>query len=153
MTFAGLLRDAMVRGGYSIAALHRASGIAEGTLAQWLGGKRQPTLQRADLLAELLDAPLLARVMLNVLRRRCVRCRKVFYADARNIRHTRYCGRTCRTAEYRHRTNGKRSTIRPRLAVIQRAVAEHCAWCEPQGICRTAECALRPVSPLPLVAR
>jgi hypothetical protein len=37
-----------------------------------------------------------------------------------------------------------------RLHVAQAAVAAFCGACEPSGVCRTPECELRPVSPLPL---
>jgi len=37
-----------------------------------------------------------------------------------------------------------------RLAVVQAAVDAMCRSCEPEGLCRTTECALRSVSPLPL---
>lgn len=37
------------------------------------------------------------------------------------------------------------------LASHQASVEAMCRGCEPEGRCRTAECALRPVSPLPLV--
>lgn len=37
-----------------------------------------------------------------------------------------------------------------RLTVVQASVGAFCRGCEPSGICRTPECELRPVSPLPL---
>jgi transcriptional regulator with XRE-family HTH domain len=37
-----------------------------------------------------------------------------------------------------------------RLRVVQESVAAFCGACEPSGVCRTPECELRPVSPLPL---
>ncbi|MGH2465415.1 MAG: helix-turn-helix domain-containing protein [Candidatus Limnocylindrales bacterium] len=39
------------------------------------------------------------------------------------------------------------------LEVVQASVDAMCAGCEPLGVCRTPECALRPVSPLPLALR
>lgn len=36
------------------------------------------------------------------------------------------------------------------LAVANAAVAAFCAGCEPEGVCRTADCPLRALSPLPL---
>lgn len=38
------------------------------------------------------------------------------------------------------------------VSAYQDAVADMCGTCEPDGLCRTAECSLRGVSPLPLVA-
>lgn len=56
-------------------------------------------------------------------------------------------------AEYR-RSESKRQTrsrtTERRLLTIQAAVDAMCAGCEPLGVCRTADCALRAVSPLPL---
>lgn len=39
---------------------------------------------------------------------------------------------------------------RASLALHQDAVAAMCAGCEPEGYCRTVECALRSISPLPM---
>lgn len=36
------------------------------------------------------------------------------------------------------------------IGSMREAVAAMCAGCEPEGTCRTPECALRPISPLPL---
>lgn len=52
------------------------------------------------------------------------------------------------------RSEAKRVTrnrsLERRTLTIQAAVDAMCAGCEPSGACRTTECALRPVSPLPL---
>jgi hypothetical protein len=39
------------------------------------------------------------------------------------------------------------------LGVVQASVDAMCAGCEPLGVCRDGECALRPVSPLPMALR
>lgn len=59
-------------------------------------------------------------------------------------------------AEYA-RSESRRTTrsrsLETRLGVIQMAVDAMCAGCEPLGVCRDGDCALRPVSPLPLALK
>ncbi len=43
------------------------------------------------------------------------------------------------------------SNVRAERDQLRGAVASFCRGCEPEGICRTADCQLRPVSPLPLI--
>jgi transcriptional regulator with XRE-family HTH domain len=150
-TFASVLRDTIDARGMTPAAVHRATGVDQSTLSCWLAGTRLPTLQRADRLADVLEAPALSTAVASALRRRCVRCRRKFYAEARNRNHTRYCGKACRMAVHRARVNRTDvAASRLRTAKLERAIAAFCRGCEPDGICRTAACPLRDVSPFPL---
>lgn len=154
MTFASTLRNAIAVRGMSAADLRRATGINETTLHHWLTGTRMPTLARADRLADVLMDERVATSAAKALERRCARCRRQFYADARNRNHTRYCGKACRMAVHRARARRTEPAARKiRTASMERAIADYCRACEPSGVCRTAACPLRPFSPLPLATR
>jgi transcriptional regulator with XRE-family HTH domain len=58
--------------------------------------------------------------------------------------------------EWRRSDSKRQSRLRRSeraVETVRAAVAEMCAGCEPEGICRTPECPLRSVSPLPLALR
>lgn len=151
-TFGDTLRQAMTSRGYSLASFSRATGIAISTVSYYLKSGRIPTMARADLFAEILDTPQIAIVAFRALQRRCKRCGRKFHAEAQNRHHTVYCGNTCRTAAHRARARKVEVTNRRvRTRKMERAIEAHCRWCEPSGICREPTCALRGVSPLPLI--
>jgi len=67
-----------------------------------------------------------------------------------------FCGPDCKQTA-RKRSQGVSAerhlnVVSHRLRDHQEAVLAHCMGCEPDGLCRTATCRLRPVSPLPLAA-
>lgn len=151
MTFATVLRDTIAARGMSLADVRRATGISESTVHYWLTGDRMPTLAKADHMADVLGNAGIARAAAQALQRRCVRCRRKFYAAAKQRNHTRYCGNTCRQAVARARARRAEPTARRvRVAKMERAIVTFCRECEPDGICRTAECPLRAFSPFPL---
>lgn len=152
MTFADVLRDTMTKRSVSAADIRRGTGVNETTLSHWLAGTRTPTLASADRVADYLDAPTLAIVAARNLKRRCIRCRRVYYADARHVNGTVYCDKACRMAAHRARQRRVEPAARKiRTAGMARAIATFCRGCEPTGICRTADCPLRAYSPFPLV--
>jgi transcriptional regulator with XRE-family HTH domain len=154
MTFSAALREAMAAKSLTVLGLSRLTGIHDTTLSQYRTGKRIPDVARADALAELLDTPELRRAAMTMYRKRCVRCRKRFFVDPRNINHRIYCGPSCRTMGQRERARPKaRQKQQRRIGVLEKAVAAHCRWCQPDGICRDSECALRSVSPFPIIVQ
>lgn len=154
--------------------LSRATGVGHTSLDNYRRGLILPKIEVARTLAAVLDAPELAR-MIEVARTfECARagCPKTFRNDTGAPR--KYCSDFCRRiaenvriAQRRARSAGQTGDARTRTAVISNlraglriaderlsllsgAIEAMCAGCEPEGICRTASCPLRPFSPLPL---
>jgi transcriptional regulator with XRE-family HTH domain len=118
----------------------------------WARGQSLPTIENARRLDEILGTELEQLIIDS----RLVECqngcgRTVIVRG--NAARTRYCGPDCAKQAAKVRTGlmPKRDTIMRRLGLHQGAVRDYCGACEPEGVCRTADCPLRPVSPLPLV--
>jgi transcriptional regulator with XRE-family HTH domain len=152
--FALALRTAMTQSGIGVLQLSALTGIHNTTLSGYRNAHRVPDLPRADRLAEVLDSPKLRDVVRQTFERKCIRCSKTFLTDGRNISRRRFCGRTCRTMtarEHTGRPTPKFEKLGPVVKRLEMAVAEFCGGCEPEGVCRDSGCALRAVSPLPLI--
>jgi hypothetical protein len=132
-----------------------AVGSGRNSIRHWRDGRMLPRLDTARRLAEALDWPRLASLA-DELRRKACPIDGVTFVDDSGSDNRVYCAPDCQRVAEKRRIG---STIDKRAAVAERrlhahtaAVAAYCAGCEPSGRCVTAECPLRPVSPLPLFA-
>jgi len=145
-------------------------GFSHYSLEAWLHGRALPRLDRAIKLAEILDWPLLASITRDGRTGACQRpgCNRTFISETGKSRM--YCSPRCYKLvhEYelgfahaqRKKLGGEeavqhaqaaegRAAIQE-LGELRRSVASMCDECEPEGYCRTPDCPLRVVSPLPL---
>lgn len=153
MTFASELNRALEVRGVTAYQLDKRGVAANSNLSKYRDGTRLPAIETADILADALDWPALRREITKALTRRCHRCKRQYLADSKNRHWSKYCGKTCRSAVAIAKYRGKDvSQRRVRTARMERAVADFCNSCEPEGFCRSLTCELRKVSPLPFVA-
>lgn len=149
--FPGDLRRALVAYGVKQVELAASLGVRPTTVSEWCRGVRFPSMAQADGIAESL--PGLAHIVIAAHTVECIVCGRTTVHGKGNSR-ARYCGSDCKATDHsRRRREGSRDVgivARHRLAQHQAAVLAMCRACEPEGMCRDAGCALRPVSPLPL---
>lgn len=155
--------------------LARSIGIGHTALDHYRQGVVLPKTATAHAIAEVLDWPRLAEIVEQARTFVCGRpgCERTYRHEGGGPR--RYCTPDCvriavaqRMASRRLRQAGQKDDGRLRAAAIaqlrsaariadERAVAAeisiaaYCRGCEPEGLCRMADCPLRPFSPLPLV--
>lgn len=153
----------------------RAVGIGRTAIDHYRTGTVLPKTATARALADVLDWPALGRIIAEARTFVCARpgCGRTYRHEGGGPR--KYCTPACvtqaqaerdastrlrqagQTKDGRHRaaaTAQLRSAARiadERARVAEDAIAAMCRSCEPEGLCRTAECALRPLSPLPFV--
>lgn len=134
--------------------LAAAVGVHETTVAHWRTGADTPMLDTAARIAEELHRPALFEMVKAERTRECEECRAPFVTNSRHAARRRFCGANCQERAWYRRTRSPEArfgvTARNKLRIYQEAVAAFCAVCEPEGLCRTPSCELRPVSPLPL---
>jgi hypothetical protein len=145
-------------------------GFSHFSFDAWLHGRSLPRLDRAIKLAEVLDWPALAAIAREGRTGTCQRegCNRTFITEGGKSRM--YCSPRCYKLvhEYnlsfaharRKQIGGEEAELRlqaaegraalDEIAELQRSVAAMCNECEPDGYCRTPDCPLRIVSPLPL---
>lgn len=154
--------------------LERATGVGHTSLDNYRRGLILPKTEVALTLAATLDWPRLREIVLEARTRTCHRraCPRSFRNEGGNRKI--YCSEMCRriaenerVTSRRLRQAGQTGSERPARNAVERmrsglAIAEDrsqmlaqaigamCVGCEPEGICRTADCPLRPFSPLPL---
>lgn len=153
------LERAMKKRGISARVLNETlgrkgnGGGSRTTIMYWRTGRILPRIETARLLAEALDAPVLATLAIELRRKSCIVCATEFVDDSGSDNRV-YCSASCQRVKEKMRVGVDRrqraAIAERRLIVHQRAVAAFCASCEPSGRCVTPECDLRPVSPLPL---
>lgn len=160
--------------GIPLNELERAIGTGHTSLDNYRRGLVLPKVETAMALAAILDWPKLAAMIVAARTFVCARtgCGRTFRNDTGAPR--RYCSSMCqriqvnlRMSEQRMRRAGQTNDGRTRTAAINRlrsslaiadersrllesAIAGMCEGCEPEGICRTVSCPLRPFSPLPI---
>ncbi len=121
-------------------------------LILWCKGDVLPSLDQARELAEALSDPRILEIVQEGRMLTCPVCTRTF--EWRGGGRATYCSDRCR----RYGANGatrRRSNlplVENELALFRDRVAAFCGACEPDGICKTSECELRAVSPLPLRA-
>jgi hypothetical protein len=111
---------------------------------------RVPGPEVADRLGQLLDDPQLLQMATAARRISCAICGRVVFAGTfRRVYCSDDCGHIARALGRKALTERESALIRSRSGLLA-AIDAMCLSCEPEGICRTAECPLRAVSPLPL---
>jgi transcriptional regulator with XRE-family HTH domain len=154
--FGSELRKAMKRTGVGQGHLAASLGIGESAIRNWLAGNNLPRLDSAQLLAAGLTAPILVDIVLEAREGACEGCGKRYVNEGGGPK--RFCSNECRDIAEKIRT--AKGDTRSRATVAERRLRDHmaavdamCRGCEPEGLCRDTECALRPVSPLPVALR
>lgn len=143
--------------------LGQLTGCASSAVAQWRMARNLPRLDTAVRLAECLSNERLAEIVREARTQRCLRCGTAFLNEGGAPK--KYCSERCLTIAAKIRNvlgdrtpaRKKLTAMRADLKATQDELAEHkvsiesmCGSCEPAGYCRTPECPLRLVSPLPL---
>lgn len=163
------LRATMAATGTTQATLAAVLGVNPGSAMGWYRGRRMPSMARGLRIAEVLGSERLAETLIRLLTVRCEGCGQPFTETMHRSggRERRWCGRSCKytahnkgreaddKAERRRRSQFweyRAREARERLTIASDAVGAFCRACSPDG-CRTPACELRPVSPIPLVAR
>jgi transcriptional regulator with XRE-family HTH domain len=154
--FAVALDRAVRANGATVRGLARASGISRTAVHFYLHGETLPSLETAGRLADALGAPALVAIAAEGRSGTCQHCARPF-TSAMSAGNRRYCTESCRIRGSRQRYG---VPARDRAIVAERtaaryvdAVAAYCRACEPEATCRTPECPLRVVSPLPIARR
>jgi len=156
LRFGRELAKAMARRDVGSRPVSEAAGTGRNSVRNWLHGRNLPRIETARKLAEVLDTPQLATLAVELRRKACETCGQPFIDDT-GADNRRFCGPDCQRVAEKKRlgtTSRFEAAIiaERRLATHKAAVAAYCGSCEPGGRCVTAECKLRPVSPLPLFA-
>lgn len=161
-----LKSDRAIRFGQELARAMKARGVGNRTVAEatgmgrtslhnWRAGRNLPRIETARGLAEALEWPRLAALAMELRSRACFTDGVVFIDDSGSD-NRRYCSQRCQDVAGKKvvgmDTRARAGVAERRLAIHARAVAAYCNGCEPEGRCVTADCPLRPVSPLPLYA-
>jgi len=157
-------KDLAIRFGRELERAMKARGVGTRTIAEpigasrtsvmyWRTGRMLPRIETARRLAEVLDWPKLESLAIDLRRKRCA-VDGVEFVDDSGSDNRVYCSPACQRVKEK-RVAGvdtrQRAAIAERaLQRHQRAVAAYCGGCEPSGRCVTADCPLRPVSPLQL---
>lgn len=155
----------------------KAAGVGHTALDHYRTGAILPKTATALAIAEVLDWPKLARIIEAARTFVCARagCGRIYRHEGGGPR--KYCTSSCasqaavqRIASTRLRQAGQtgdgrhaaaaiarlRSAARiadERAVVAESAIGAYCRECEPEGLCRQADCPLRSFSPLPLATR
>jgi len=146
--------------GWTLEKLADEIPMARSAIYRYGKGDRMPTIQTAEAIARILDAPYLAEEVVNWRQKQCIVCGAT-YVDKGTNHAARFCGVPCNRT-YRARmdramlteSNAHAAIIaKRRLKKYSLAVVAFCRACEPEGMCRNQACELRKVSPLPLVVR
>lgn len=172
--FAKELRTAMLKRRMRPFHIYKAAGGGYSALMFdcWISGRSLPRLDRALRLSEALDWPRLAEIVRTARTGTCERpgCGRTFISESGKTR--KYCSARCRQLvhdydlRFTHATRKKISSddlehralafiaednvMRDELQEHRLAIASMCDACEPEGYCRTPDCPLRTISPLPL---
>lgn len=136
----------------TVAAL---TGSGRTAVMYWRTGRMLPRHETAVRLADALQWPRL-REMAEAARRKTCVVDGVAFIDDSGSDNRRYCSEACHEVADKARKGRDTRTVAAgaerRAERLAAAVAAMCRSCEPEGVCRTADCPLRDVSPLRLVA-
>jgi endogenous inhibitor of DNA gyrase (YacG/DUF329 family) len=124
------------------------------SVTSWMVGRWFPTYRTAQRVAYALESEHLLNLARRIRTRECEHCGKTFVSTGKGT-PARWCSPRCRNhrwdvRSHKVRAEEKRERNGRELAVYRRAVEAFCWQCEPDGLCRMAECELRNVSPLRL---
>lgn len=132
-------------------------GLATSAVYHLSRGRRTPTIKSAEAIATALDAPYLATWVVEMRKKSCVVCGATF-VDRGTTLNARCCGLPCsrtlrarKDRKIRVESHAHAAIVaRRRLRLYSDAVIAFCRSCEPEGVCKSEDCELRSVSPLPL---
>jgi hypothetical protein len=144
--FSSRLQEAMTRRKTSALRLAPLIGVSDTQVSNWRHGLALPSIAAAEKLVEVLDWPSLLAPVVAARTRRCT------YGPC-SATYPRERGKRlfCSTSCWRNAVKNPAARVDAR----QRAIDENCRQCEPEGVCRTADCPLRAFSPflfIPLTA-
>jgi transcriptional regulator with XRE-family HTH domain len=151
--FGRRLRRAIEEAGVSVRGTALQTGLGRTQLHNYLSGESTPRLETAVLLARALNCQDLHDIIKRERVQNCARptCTNIFVNEG-----TRkyYCSTRCRTLaeKSRDRSRYNVANVATEFERYRSAVHGMCFNCEPEGVCFTANCPLRDVSPLPLVS-
>lgn len=171
LAFGDALRRAMKSRRYQVWRLAEDSGFSREVIVRMRAGRSIPHPDRLARLAEVLDCPRLVTLAREYLARTCLECEAPFVQTVQAANMS-FCTQRCRWV-YRARiarekrreqapallkqyigkaqaAEAHRDNILRDLLALRAAVEAFCRSCEWDGICKTPECELRDVSPLPL---
>ena len=154
--FAAELKKALDRNNLTISQLAREVGIKYDRVHHWVSGRSMPSIHVVQQICDALgdEEIMIAAVRVNT--RICSNCSKEYVQESSQGRSF-LCGADCRQQSNRLKEKTGKSSIQLTQYVAQDeyklAVDEYCKGCEPAGICVTPQCALRPISPLPLFSK
>lgn len=124
-----------------------AVGVTPTMAGFWLQGRYLPALDKASAIADFLVAPEILFLTRQATIGTCRVCLAPFQRVTGERRTRRvYCSLACQRDYHK----GVRAKSKHPAEL---AIADYCGGCEPEGICRTADCPLRAFSPLVYVAR
>ncbi len=147
------LRRALVRRRVAKSALSVRAGVTRSSIANYCAGLSLPTMQTArKIAAELQDDGLLA-IMARSREYICPidKVRFIFNGQSRRTFCSPECQRVAEKMRVGTTVTKRADRAERRLALFSDAVAAMCRSCEPEGSCSEPGCALRAVSPLPIV--
>lgn len=152
-TFGAALARLLVKKNVGKRTLAREAGVTRSAIANYIAGLNLPTFQTAARIADILESDELRMIIAESRTYVCPIDRRRFTFNGQS-RKT-YCSVECQrvAAKQRIGTTVTRRADRAerRIRTYQAAVDSMCRECEPAGACRTADCPLRGVSPLPFV--
>lgn len=149
------VRSQRLRRGMSTRELGRLAGISRAQICQYERGANVPSLPVAALLADALGSTAIVDLAREAWTRQCRRCGQPFARTAG--RPGLYCSASCSRlyllAHPRERLHRMTEQLQEDVRAYRAAISGMCAACPDgeDGLCRAADCALRPVSPLPLL--
>jgi transcriptional regulator with XRE-family HTH domain len=138
------LRRAMRAQSRTARGLSREAGIGRTRLQNWLSGLSLPSVERTELLADLLAAPRLVELVREARLRACDACGRDFVVE--HASPARYCSLDCRRHQAKRvsaRRDLSRAVLQRRVGLLDRAIGAMCAECEPSGVCQTPTCPLQ----------
>lgn len=159
-TFARALTAAMTARNVNITQLAARTGINAQTISNLRRGLNSPRLATAATLADALSWDALAQITEVARRRSCPVCNRTYITDHTDTSRRRFCSHKCQQLAWSRNAVSGRARQRAKyekkttmlLREHQQAIEAHCRSCEPVDfICRDSTCALRGVSPLPLI--
>jgi transcriptional regulator with XRE-family HTH domain len=157
-TFGARLRVAMTQRDIKVADLAAQLDMDQSTIIDWRSGKRLPRLASAAALSDAIHMPSLSEYVVELRSMKCALCSKAFIYDNVGGRRRKFCSQDCASSSWNsvHRSKNERewgmvhTRWRNRFRKAQKAIDRFCLTCEWDGVCKTPDCELRSVSPLPL---
>jgi DNA-binding XRE family transcriptional regulator len=150
------IRSQRMRAGMGTRTLAEAAGVSRAQVCEYERGNNVPSLPVALRLADALGSNAIVDISREALTRPCKRCGDPVTRMAG--RPGLYCSEGCerlhRLAHPRELVYRVNDQLTADVRAYRAAIGAMCAACPDgaSGVCRMADCPLRPVSPIPLVS-